>query len=238
MAAVTARATITPLLTGDYLAPDGPKQGSRILVVAYLIQRDDVTVLFDTGFPWDGPTVHGEPDVDIETFPRSLAEALRSAGSSLDQIDVVANCHLHPDHGGGNYRVGRTPIYIQRTEFEDARSPEHAIPWSVELDGANYVVIDGEHDLAPGIRLIPTPGHTPGHQSMLVRTDHGTTVLLGQAAPGASEFALLAYHQQLDREGDPKHPPLPEWLDRVTTEQPFEVRFAHDLAVWRSPELD
>jgi N-acyl homoserine lactone hydrolase len=231
------QATITPLVTGDYLAPDGPKQGSRILVVAYLVRCGDLTVLFDTGFPWDGPTVHSEPDVDIETFPRSLAEALESAGSSLDQIDVVANCHLHPDHGGGNYRVGRIPIYIQRPEFEDAHSPEHAIPSSVELDRANYVVIDGEHDLAPGIRLIPTPGHTPGHQSMLVRDDGGATVLLGQAAPGASEYALLAYHRQLEGEGDTRHPLTPRWMPRIESEYPAEVRFAHDLAVWRSPEL-
>src|SRR5215212_1403666 len=169
---------ITPLVTGDYLAPDGRNAGSRVLVVAYLVRTSDSSILFDTGFPWEGPTVHSDPDIDVETFPRSIAAALESAGSSIRDVDVVANCHLHPDHGGGNYRVGTRPIYIQRAEFEAARDPEHAIDWSVELDRANYVVLDGETELMPGVRLVPTPGHTAGHQSMFVETARGTVVLL------------------------------------------------------------
>ena len=49
----------------------------------------------------------------------------------------------------------------------------------------------------------------------------------------ASDYALMAYHAQLDEEGDAKHPPLPEWWARVGTSAPVEVRFAHDLAIWR-----
>jgi len=229
---------ITPLVTGDYLAPDGRNAGSRVLVVAYLVRTSDSSILFDTGFPWDGPTVHSDPDIDVETFPRSIAAALESAGSSIGDVDVVANCHLHPDHGGGNYRVGTRPIYIQRAEFEAARDPEHAIDWSVELDRANYVVLDGETELMPGVRLVPTPGHTAGHQSMFVETARGTVVLLGQASPAASEFGLLAYHHQLEREGDTRHPDLPSWMDRVMAARPHEVLFAHDLAIWRPADSD
>ena len=66
-----AETTITPMVMGDYLAPDGRNAGSRILIVAYLIRTDGATILFDSGFPWDGATVHAEGDLAIETFPRS-----------------------------------------------------------------------------------------------------------------------------------------------------------------------
>jgi glyoxylase-like metal-dependent hydrolase (beta-lactamase superfamily II) len=229
-----ADATITPLVMGDYLAPDGRNAGSRILIVAYLVKSDAGTFLFDSGFPWDEATVHAEGELGIETFPRSLVEALDRVGSSLGKIDAVANCHLHVDHGGGNFRLGELPIFIQRAEFEAARDPDHAIDWAVALDTANYKVVEGERQIAPGVTVVPTPGHTKGHQSLIVETDEGNVVLLGQAAPSASDYALMAYHAQLEDEGDTRHPPLPEWWPRIAGAAPVEVRFAHDLAVWRA----
>jgi glyoxylase-like metal-dependent hydrolase (beta-lactamase superfamily II) len=229
-----AETTITPLVMGDYLAPDGRNAGSRILIVAYLVKTAGGTILFDSGFPWDGATVFNEGDLGIETFPRSLIEALDRVGSSLGKIDAVANCHLHVDHGGGNFRLGELPIFIQRAEFEAARDPDHSIDWAVALDTANYKVVEGERQIAPGVAVVPTPGHTNGHQSLIVETGDGSVVLLGQAAPSASDFALIAYHAQLESEGDKRHPPLPEWWSRIARAQPVEVRFAHDLAVWRA----
>jgi N-acyl homoserine lactone hydrolase len=228
-----ADATITPMVMGDYLAPDGRNKGSRILIVAYLIRTDGGTILFDSGFPWDGPTIHVDANDAIETFPRSLTDALERIGSSLGAIDAVANCHLHVDHGGGNFRLGELPIFVQRKEFEAARDPDHAIDWAVALDKANYQVIEGEREIAPGVTVVPTPGHTAGHQSLVVETGDGNVVLIGQAVPHASDYALMAYHAQLAEEGDSKHPPLPEWWPRVASEKPAEVRFAHDLAIWR-----
>jgi N-acyl homoserine lactone hydrolase len=229
-----AETTITPMVMGDYLARDGRNAGSRILIVAYLIRSDGGTILFDSGFPWDGATVFNEGDLPIETFPRSLTDALDRIGSSLGRIDAVANCHLHVDHGGGNFRLGELPIFVQRKEFAAARDPDHAIDWAVALDAANYQVIDGEREIAPGITVVPTPGHTAGHQSLIVETGDGNVALIGQAVPSASDYALMAYHAQLDAEGDARHPPLPEWWRRIASAAPVEVRFAHDLAVWRN----
>jgi N-acyl homoserine lactone hydrolase len=228
-----ADTTITPMVMGDYLAPDGRNAGSRILIVAYLVRTDAGTILFDSGFPWDGATIHAEGELAIETFPRSLTDALERVGSSLGKIDAVANCHLHVDHGGGNFRLGELPIFVQRKEFEAARDPDHAIDWAVALDTANYQVIEGEREIAPGVTVVPTPGHTAGHQSLIVETGDGNVALIGQAVSSASDYALLAYHAQLEEEGDGKHPPLPEWWPRIAGSAPVEVRFAHDLAVWR-----
>lgn len=80
-----AETTIRPMVMGDYLAPDGRNAGSRILIVAYLIRTDGATILFDSGFPWDGATVHAEGELAIETFPRSLTDALDRIGMSLGQ---------------------------------------------------------------------------------------------------------------------------------------------------------
>jgi hypothetical protein len=57
------------MVMGDYLAPDGRNAGSRILIVAYLIRTDGGTILFDSGFPWDGATVHAEGTSPSKRFP-------------------------------------------------------------------------------------------------------------------------------------------------------------------------
>jgi N-acyl homoserine lactone hydrolase len=59
-----------------------------------------------------------------------------------------------------------------------ARSDDYLHEW-VEFEGASYVEHDGEVELLPGVRLLPTPGHTPGHQSVLVDTDDGLVVCAG-----------------------------------------------------------
>jgi N-acyl homoserine lactone hydrolase len=72
------------------------------------------------------------------------------------------------------------PIHVQRRELADARTlDDYTIREWVEFEGASYVEHEGEADLLPGIRLLPAPGHTAGHQVVLVDTDEGRVVLGG-----------------------------------------------------------
>jgi glyoxylase-like metal-dependent hydrolase (beta-lactamase superfamily II) len=228
--------TVSGFVTGDYLAPTGARlAGQRVVTVAYLVRHPEATLLFDTGFPFDEPFTVEEGDDPVPTFPRSLVDSLARLRTSIGQLDLVANCHLHIDHAGGNFRLPPTlPIHVQATELTEARrEEEQLVVDALAIDSRAYVPVEGEAEILPGIRTFPTPGHTAGHQSLLVDTADGTVVLLGQGMPSASEFAAATYAAQLEAEGSVPVPAYPAWLPRLLELQPVQVRFAHDLATWQ-----
>ncbi|MFF0435804.1 MBL fold metallo-hydrolase [Streptomyces sp. NPDC004327] len=174
--------------------------------LAYLVRHPRGTVLFDTGMG------EGSPETDAHYRP-----VRRPLPFGPGDVDVVVNSHLHFDHIGGNQRLADTPVLVQRTELATARAGGHTI--DSLLPGVRYEEIDGEYEIAPGVRVVPTPGHTDGHQSLLL--DHGTdlTLLAGQAYDVAAEF------------GTPYRP----WLARLgelAAGRPVRVLFAHDRGLW------
>jgi glyoxylase-like metal-dependent hydrolase (beta-lactamase superfamily II) len=230
--------TITRFVTGDYLAPSSSRfAGQRIVAVAYLIRHPDATLLFDTGFPFDAETSvnEGTDEEPIPTFPRPLASLLEAAGSPIGELDLVANCHLHIDHAGGNFRLpSDLPIHAQAVELAEARrETDPLVTEALALDHQSYRSIDGEQEILPGIRAVPTPGHTAGHQSLAVDTDSGPVVLLGQGMPSATDFASAVYAVTLEREGSDPVPSYPTWLPHILEFEPRRVLFAHDLATWQ-----
>lgn len=197
---------------------------------AYLIRHRDGLILFDTGI--------GEVDPETEAHyrptRRPLAEALRAAGAALADVDVVVNCHLHFDHCGGNPLFPETPIFAQATELGVARGGGYTIDELVDFAGARYEELAGEHEVRPGVWIVPTPGHTDGHQSLVVRRTEGTVVFAGQARDFASEFASEALGRRAVLDG--VEPPLPRfhpWIARLLEFDPRRVVFAHDAAVWQ-----
>src|SRR3989454_7631834 len=98
-------------------------------------------------------------------------------------VASVINPHRHLDHWGATRLFPGVPIHVQARELADARSlHDYTIREWVDFDGATYVVHVGEVELLPGIRLLPAPGHTDGHQVVVVETDAGTNVLGGDVA--------------------------------------------------------
>ena len=232
-----AAATISAFVTGDFLAPPGHRvAGQRVVAVAYLVRHPDAVLLVDTGFPYDAPFSVHDAGVEIMTYPRSVDEALQRLGTTLDGVDLVANCHLHIDHAGGNHRLpATTPIHVQGREIDEAAAETETDPIvrdALRLDERSYRRLDGETELLPGILAIPTPGHTTGHQSFAVETVDGIVLLGGQAMPSAAEFGLAMYARRLADEASDDLPPTPEWLERVAELAPVRAHFAHDMAVW------
>ena len=235
-----AASTISRFVTGDYLAPASSRfAGQRVVAVAYLIRHPDAVLLFDTGFPFDAPTTvnEGTDEEPIPTFPRPLDRLLEAQGTSLTHLDLVANCHLHIDHAGGNFRLPpELPVHVQATELAEARAEtDPLVVDALALERLAYRPIDGEHEILPGITAVPTPGHTAGHQSLVVETDDGAVVLLGQGMPSATDFASAVYALELERGGSDPLPPYPRWLPHILDFALTRVLFAHDLAVWERP---
>ncbi|MBF9135035.1 N-acyl homoserine lactonase family protein [Plantactinospora sp. S1510] len=195
----------------------------------YLVRRPEGLLLFDTGI---GAV---DPDTEAHYRPRRrpLATALDAAGVGPDDITLVVNCHLHFDHCGGNPALAGRPIVVQRTELTVARTPGHTIPELVDFPGARYEELDGEAEIWPGVRIVPTPGHTAGHQSLVLRQLDGTVILAGQARDFATGYGSdeLALRASRDGVAAPL-PPVPAWLPRLVDLDPARILFAHDGAVW------
>ena len=221
---------VTRMLVGGFLAPETVAPGERVVVNAWLVRHPEATVLIDTGFGEHLP----EADVrEMRITRKPITEALSEIGVETNEVDLVINCHLHADHTGGNVRFRGTRILVQPDELAAARGADYTVPEDIDLDGARWEERAGEHEPLPGIRVVPTPGHSPGHQAVSVETDAGRLLLAGQTFRQASDFARAVTALRLDREGYADPPAYPEWLGRLLDLDPYRVVFGHDHAVWQ-----
>lgn len=153
--------------------------------MVYAVIHPDGVLLFDTGIGF------GNAKIEAAYRPviRDLREMLRARGIAADDVTALANSHLHFDHCGQNAAFPGRPIHVQASEYEAAQGPDYTIPEWVMFPGSRYELIHGQTELLPGVRLVATPGHTPGHQSMLVDGAQGRTAIVGQAMYTRAEWA-------------------------------------------------
>ncbi len=166
-----------------------------------LVECGKELVLVDTGIGDKYDEGFGEM-FSIDQRPK-LAESLAEAGFSPRDVTIVVNTHLHFDHVGGNTfrdEDGRVvPAFpsaayvIQAGEWKDAVSPNERSRRSyladdfLPLEEVGLVrLVDGETELTPGVRVIPTPGHTRHHQSVLISSGGGSVFYPGDLIPTGS----------------------------------------------------
>jgi N-acyl homoserine lactone hydrolase len=107
----------------------------------------------------------------------------------VERIAAVINCHLHFDHCGQNAAFPGIPIYVQRAEWDAAHEPDYTIAEWVDFDGADYRKIDGAEHLLPSVSIVPTPGHTPGSQALIIDSAEARVILAGQACLSPEEWS-------------------------------------------------
>jgi len=189
----------------------------------YLVDHPEAgLVLVDTG-------MGGNAEVDAWYQPRRvpLGDALAAVGAKTDDIRYVVNCHLHFDHCGGNAELAGRPVFAQRAELALARAAEsHTLPELVDHPGARLEELDGDAEIVPGVHIVATPGHTAGHQSLVVTRGDGTVIVAGQSHDNANLFTsdVLGRHAGVGEQ--------PAWIDRLLAFDPRQILFAHDNAVW------
>jgi N-acyl homoserine lactone hydrolase len=222
---------IVPLEMAEFtFAEDEPLAGQTGVVVAYLVRHADGLLLFDTGFGL------GNAELDAYYKPRArrVADVLADVGVSVSDVGAVVNCHLHVDHAGQNWVFPGVPTYVQPQEWQIAHTTDHTILEWIDYPGARYVQVAGDHDLFDGIRVVATPGHTPGHQSLVVDSNAGRTVLAGQAVYTAGEWV----GDPDAREGRSRAPDVAAYdrsIERLKALKPDRVLFGHDRAAWTAP---
>ena len=164
-----ASISVTPIFVADLGVG-----GERMPVYVHVIDHPEGRVLVDTGIKEPHPAA-----ADLDPHLRPLSEQDFDPAT----IDIVVNTHLHFDHCGGNYLFPGKPIYVQRRELNDALTgDDYTIREWVEAPGVQYVPVDGEFELLPGVRLLPAPGHTPGTQIVVIETDGRPIVIGGDVA--------------------------------------------------------
>jgi N-acyl homoserine lactone hydrolase len=200
-------------------------------VLGYVIEHPAGLLLFDTGL--------GEGDAEVDAHYRpvrcGLPDAMRAAGLAVDDVRWVANCHLHFDHCGGNPALVGRPIFVQSREVQQARTAlDYTLPHLIDFSGADYRQLDGETEILPDVLVIPTPGHTDGHQAIAVRSSDGTVILAGQAHNTAFDYAADQLAWRARQEGRVDDPALSyrPWIERLQQLDPSRIVFAHDYAVW------
>ena len=160
-----------------------PGQPWTVPVTSFLVDHPRGRLLFDTGVHCQArldPLARLGPERIKRLAVKSrvgddVVPQLARLGLKPDDVRYVANSHLHFDHCGGNEFFPRATFLVQRPELEAARRPGFVPSYSpspIDFDHAlDYQVVDGDHDVfgEGTVVLIPTYGHTPGHQSLRIR---------------------------------------------------------------------
>ena len=220
---------------GDVTFPDWHPRFHEggCLVFGYVIRHPDGVILFDTGVGT------GNSFIDDLYHPHviSIETALERLG--IDERDVVAviNSHLHFDHCGQNevFHRRNVPIYTQGAEIEAAEAFGYTVPeWAFIPDGSIRTV-RGDERVTDGVQIIESPGHTPGHQSVVVDTADGPVVIAGQCVYNTDEVverqvAPDNMHDDTFLEAGQQS------LERLLSLDPRQVVMAHDIRAW--PAVD
>lgn len=150
-------------------------EGESWPVFGWAIDAPAGTILVDTGMVDSTPALDAEWGPVVHPWP-------------LAELPVaVINTHLHFDHCGGNRRLAGTPTFVQRAELEAAVEPDYLVEWA-RFPGESYVELDGDTELFEGVSVLFTPGHSPGHQSVVVEGDDGLVVLGGDVTYSMREL--------------------------------------------------
>jgi N-acyl homoserine lactone hydrolase len=210
------------------LATIGAGMDFEMPVHGFVVTHPGGAVLVDTGI--------GDPErvpADWRIVNRSVADALGEHGMTPGDIGLVINTHLHFDHCGQNAVFKHAPFYIQAAELERARRESPQIADWFDFMDARFELLDGDADILPGLSVVATPGHTLGHQSVVVRTGTGAEVLIGDAA-----YKPRQYLEPDDGDLPPGQATDPAaWrasVGRVQALRPDRVHFCHDTEVVHS----
>ena len=222
---------VLPFLVSELRLPEAEQE---LLGVEWWPSYAHAVVHRDGVFLFDNGAGTGNAEVESTFTPRvrPVEDALDAVGVSLADVTGAANCHLHFDHSGQNARLTGMPIFVQRTEWAMVHEPDYTVPEWIDVPGLAYELLDGEAEVAPGMRLIPTPGHTAGHQSLVIDGPDGPVVLAGQAVRSRAEWAGSTAKEDSGRPDAAEGDTYDASVAQLRSLDPFRVHFAHDDAVW------
>jgi glyoxylase-like metal-dependent hydrolase (beta-lactamase superfamily II) len=173
-----------------------------------LVEAHNALVLVDTGVGnKESARFHEIYGIENAGSPTRLEDAIRAAGFQPSDVEIVVSTHLHFDHAGGNTMRNEdgeiVPAFptaryvVQRGELEFAYTDNERIRASYVRenfgplhDVGKWELVEGEARITRGVRVIPTPGHTPHHQSVLVESEGQVACFLADVCPTTAHLPL------------------------------------------------
>lgn len=203
----------------------------QIPIVGYLVQTaDGRNILIDTGLPAVIPEEQSE-----FVNGQQLVEQLAMIGLQPDDIDTVISTHYDFDHSGNHGAFNKARYVVQRVHHEHAPgNARYALTQSEWDQPAERIqLVDGDTELLPGLELIETSGHVPGHQSVLVRLPKTGRVLLTiDAVPFREGFVRDLPDDGSNPDAEAVRASTNKLLDLVEREKVGLVIFGHDAEQW------
>jgi N-acyl homoserine lactone hydrolase len=192
-------------------------------VHGYVILHEQLgVVLVDTGC--------GGPDEVLRYYKvvnRAVADALADHGLAPVDVKLVVNTHLHFDHCSQNPAFTHAPLMVQRAEHERIlRDRDEVTEW-IAASGMRFELLDGDTELARDLRIVTTPGHTSGHQSVVATTETGTELFIGDAVYTRAVWS----HADRANLPDGQAADMDAWhrsLTNLRALEPAKVHFCHD----------
>jgi len=212
--------------------------GTPVRIPSYglLIEHDDGLFVFDTGFDLEHTNAVLPFELPEQTPEQTIPAQLRSCGFEPGDVTTLVNSHLHFDHVGGNKHLPDAPVVVHERELQQARNcqPFERFGYSDrswDYEGATFRTISGDTELARGLWLFETPGHTIGHYSLLVTPDSGRPMVFA--------FDVVYTAEALEKGVQPgfHYDPVAgvasiERVKQVAAENEAEIFFSHDMDAW------
>jgi N-acyl homoserine lactone hydrolase len=209
--------------------------GSRCRIEFAKLGGADTKVLLERFAKSRGGLVTGVKGDDGDVF--IIYQQLASIGLKPDDIDTVISTHYDIDHAGRHAAFTKAQYVVQRVHHLDAASnPRFAATrpqWDQPMERIRLV--DGDTELLPGLELIETSGHVPGHQSVLVRLPKTGAILLPiDAVPFGEGFTCDEQDDGSNPDAEAIRASTIKLLDLVEREHIGLVIFGHDKEQWET----
>lgn len=158
-------------------------------VICYYVDTGEHKIMVDTGLPDEARATKYHHKCEIRGCKES-PDALRELGVDPDEIDICLFTHLHWDHTHNMKAYSNARYICTQTEYTWAMNPLPIYYRSYEssvlgieapFSGCHFEFIEGAAEVVPGVSVFQTPGHSPGHQCVSVKTSAGDAAILGDA---------------------------------------------------------
>jgi 4-pyridoxolactonase len=212
-----------------------PGPQARIPVYSVLVEHDDGLFLFDTGIDLDHMLRVLPFELPEQTPEQTIPAQLAACGFEVGDVTTLVNSHLHIDHVGGNKHFAGTPNVLHARELAQARNHE---PFeffgysdkSWDCEGARFVPVTGDVELAKGVWLYETPGHTVGHYSLLLEGERALLFAFDVAYTAAAFEKGIQPGFHNDPVAGVRSIRL---VKALAEERGAEIFYSHDMDAWR-----
>lgn len=200
-----------PWLYPHFVGEDGTM---KLSVHALLVRAPGINMVVDTCFGNDKPRAL----LGRKPLQTAFLDTLASTGCAAEAVDTVVCTHLHVDHVGWNTRLEGdrwVPTFPNARYLMGRQEYEH---WSNEDDPENQAIlsdsvqpifdhglatlVEMDHRISPELRLIPTPGHTPGHVSVMIESEGERALITGDVLHHPCQFGRPEWSPVFDSDPD------------------------------------